>query len=83
MVQSAKSEKLSKKERLSLIQLALEKNIRVLDSVSVETLNELVDINDASVHAFMEARAHMIQARGILAQFTVSNLSVAKRGLEA
>lgn len=75
--------KLTKKERLSLISLAMEKQIRLLDSVTEESLRELVDINDASVHAFMEARVHMIQARGILAQFTVSNLSVVKRGLEA
>lgn len=73
-------QKLSKKERLSLISLAMEKQIRLLDSVTVETLNELVDVNDASCHAFMEARAHMIEARGILANFTKSNLSIVKNG---
>jgi len=77
-------QKLSKKERLALISLAMEKQIRLLDSVTVETLNELVDVSDASAHAFMEARAHMMQARGILAQFTQSNLTVVrKNGLEA
>lgn len=75
------NKKLSKKERLSLISLAMEKQIRLLDSVTVETLNELVDVNDASCHAFMEARGHMIQARAILNQFTTSGLSVVKNGV--
>lgn len=72
--------RLTKKERLNLISLAMEKQIKLLDSVTVETLNELVDVNDASCHAFMEARGHMMQARGILQQFTQSGLSIVKHG---
>ena len=75
--------KLNKKERLSLVSLAIEKNVRILDSITEETLRELASINDVSAHAFMEARGHLIQARGILQQFTQSGLSVVKNGLNA